>query len=289
MFNRILLVDNHTNLGQLLSHSLNSEGYEVRTVAAPQAAGRKMEDFQPDLVLLNAVQQDEAWCSQAEDVTWAVPVIALVAEPEDDAAPYIEDGDLDWRYLYIPFAFQDLLLLVQDTLYQRTLVGRRPSQLSAALLEKIGAVLSALRSDLNARGVVLSSSSGRLISTTGVVDQGTAISLAALMSASFTATAKAAQLLGQSDMFDSSLQESEGYGLYAIRLHNKLILSVAFSARITVGMVRHYAAQAAVDILELLVREEQRGPEKSAQEDGPRLDNDFRHTVNEALGDILEN
>jgi predicted regulator of Ras-like GTPase activity (Roadblock/LC7/MglB family) len=131
--------------------------------------------------------------------------------------------------------------------------------------------------------VVLSSSGGRLIKTAGVVDQGTAISLAALMSASFTATAKAAQLLGHADMFDSNLQESEGYGLYAIRLQNKLILSVAFSTKITVGMVRHYAAQATLDILELLARDARRTDNGEDFE----LDADFRHTVNRALGDIL--
>jgi hypothetical protein len=117
----------------------------------------------------------------------------------------------------------------------------------------------------------------------GGIERGTAITLAALMSGSFTASARAAQLFGEEDMFDSSLQESEGYGLYAIRLHDSLILSVAFSNAVTAGMVRHYAAQAAIDILELMV---------SRSEDAETLETlelsaEFRKDVNNVLGDIL--
>jgi predicted regulator of Ras-like GTPase activity (Roadblock/LC7/MglB family) len=212
---------------------------------------------------------------------WPVSVVALVKR-----APDPEDGHRcpsHWQCLTSPIAFQDLLLEVQDALYQRALAGRRPFQLPAALTERVEAILSTLREDLNARCVVISSSGGRLITTVGVVDHGVAISLAALMSAGFSATAKAAQLLGDDDMFDSSLQESEGYGLYAIRLRDRLILSVAFSSRVTVGMVRHYAAQAAVDILEALVCEA--GQDRALNELG--VDDDFRETVTHALENIL--
>jgi hypothetical protein len=117
----------------------------------------------------------------------------------------------------------------------------------------------------------------------GGIDRGTAITLAALMSGSFTASSRAAQLFGDEDMFDSSLQESEGYGLYAIRLQDSLILSVAFSNAVTAGMVRHYAAQGAIDILELMVSKSEDAETLEALE----LSAEFRENVNDVLGDIL--
>jgi DNA-binding response OmpR family regulator len=281
MFDTLLFVAPHAVWGKFLERSLTLEGYRVVSVDSLDAVTEEMEEAEPNLIVLNAVGQPEGWLAEAEEMGWELPVIVLLGTP--DAAEEIDEMPAGWHSLTAPFAFQDLLMVVQDVLYQRTLTGQAPFQLSAGLLEQVDAILTTLREDLRARCVVLSSSGGRLIKTAGVVDQGTAISLAALMSASFTATAKAAQLLGHADMFDSNLQESEGYGLYAIRLQNKLILSVAFSTKITVGMVRHYVAQAALDILELLARDARRTDNGEDFE----MDADFRHTVNRALGDIL--
>lgn len=278
MFDRILLLDEHTALGAMLTKSLAAEGYEVMSVAKADAARRRMEDLAPHLVVINAVGQPEPWLEAAAAVEWTVPVILLTAEGE---VPIAERQD--WQRLSAPFAFQDMLFLVQNALQQRTLSGQRPFELPPGLIVEVKRILRDLREDVRARCVVLSSSSGRLIKTVGAVDRSVAISLAALMSGSFSASAKAAQLLGQNDMFDSNLQESEGYGLYAILLRDKLILTVAFSTQVTIGMVRHYAAQAALDILEVLMHE-------TAADDAPaalNVDADFRQDVVEALGNLL--
>ncbi len=277
MFNKILLLGPNTTMTEFVKRSLVIEGYEVVTQAAPETAHRQWAQLEAHLVLINSIRQTADWLNRALQIEWPVPVIVLTM-PKTDVEPGQE------RFvLPVPFAFQDVLLLVQDALYQRTIHGRQPFQLSAELIDQIETILETLREDLRSRCVILSSSSGRLIKTAGAVEQGTAISLAALMSAGFSATAQAAQLLGHGEMFDSNLQESEGHGLYAIRLHDRLVLSVAFSARITVGMVRHYTAQAAVDILELLARE--------AQDTQPTqellLDANFRQSVNQMLGNIL--
>jgi predicted regulator of Ras-like GTPase activity (Roadblock/LC7/MglB family) len=276
MFDTLLLVDAGTTLGRFVHHSLEAEGYHVVTVAHPKQAVERLVDVEPSLVLLHAAGQVEDGLDLARDVAWSAPVLVLAGTPP----PHLPG---DWQFLETPCAFQDLLVLIQDLLYQRTLADQRPLQLSAALLDRIEGVLTGLRDDLHARCVVLSSSGGRLIRTVGSVDQGVAIALAALMSAGFSATARAAQMLGQGDAFDSSLQESEGYGLYAIRLHDRLILSVAFSDQITVGMVRHYAAQAVVDILEILIH----GTEMDENMGDLNLDTAFRQTVSQALGDML--
>jgi predicted regulator of Ras-like GTPase activity (Roadblock/LC7/MglB family) len=281
MFNKLWLLDSVSTLGDFIHKSLISEGYEVQRMRSLAVAQEHLAQDVPHLVLLNGIGPANTLLAQAEEMTWPAPVIALVDQGQ--VGGFNLDTARHWQYLMAPFAIQDLLVLIQNELYQRTLNGRRPFQFSAALVDRVTEILKTLRQDLRARCIILSSSSGRLIKTVGVVDQGVAISLAALMSASFTASANAAQLLGHSDMFDSNLQESEGYGLYAILLHNKLVLSVAFSARITIGMVRHYAAQAAVDILEAMVQEAPPDDEFA----GIGLEVDFQQTVTQALGDIF--
>jgi hypothetical protein len=86
-------------------------------------------------------------------------------------------------------------------------------------------------------------------------------------------------------MFDSNLQESEGYGLYAIRLQEQLILSVAFSSKVTIGMVRYYTAQLAADILGMLDHET-RAPHP---EPGLDPNADLSQTINQALDELLNN
>jgi predicted regulator of Ras-like GTPase activity (Roadblock/LC7/MglB family) len=277
MFNQIFFVDTDSALGALVQHSLAAEGYEVERFASRAALERRLGEEVPHLIVVNGVDKPAAWLADAAQLQTTTPILLLA----DTAVPPL---NVESERLTAPFTFQDLLLYVQDILYQRTLSGRRPFQLSATLLDEVDEILTTLREDLRARCVILSASSGRLIKTTGLVEQGVAISLAALMSGGFSATARAAQLLGHRETFDSSLQESEGYGLYAIRLRDKLILSVAFSDQITVGLVRHCSAQTALKILELLSREPEPGAEPATSLD---LDQDFLQTVNQALTDIL--
>lgn len=278
MFNNLLLVDANTTMGRFIAHSLSAEGYDVRTVDSVHSALQCAPSLQPNLVIINSVGPASIRPERVLETAWSTPFICLA-----DSHMGITQPPAAGEWLTTPFSFQDLLLLVQDVLFQRTLSGRRLFQLSSDLFVHIESILDTLRADLRARCVILSTSAGRLIKTAGSVEQGEALSLAALMSAGFSATAQAAQRLGHGDMFDSSLQESEGYGLHAIRLHGKLILSVAFSDSITVGMVRHYTAQAAVDILELLAQVVYRDDDVETIE----LDEGFRVTVNQTLDDIL--
>ncbi|MFP4344295.1 MAG: roadblock/LC7 domain-containing protein [Anaerolineales bacterium] len=278
MLNQILLIDTTTTLSAFLKSSLEAEGYEVLW-ASSTVEGRSLLEHQPiHLVLLNGVEESPTWLEAAAALEWTAPLICL----QGREAPPLTAG-IPCQTLAAPFSFQDLLLIVQDLLYQRTLQGRRPFQISPRLAESMDRLLQQLREDLRARCAVVSSSGGRLITSVGNIDRGAAITLAALMSGSFSASARAAQIFGEEEMFDSSLQETEGYGLYAIRLHDSLILSVVFSGAVTVGMVRHYAAQAAVDILELLFSEA--GAAESLE--GLEIGANFRESVNRVLGDIL--
>jgi predicted regulator of Ras-like GTPase activity (Roadblock/LC7/MglB family) len=284
MLDHILFIAPETPLTTTLKLSLSAEGYAVTQVATPVAAAAVLSAEEVSLIIVDASHASLSRLN-AEGDGWCHPALFLVEEGatlDPDPTRLVSD-QVDASILTMPFSFQDLLLIIQDTVYQEIQQGRRPFQLSPELADKITTILGKLHRDLHARCVVLSSSGGRLITSVGGIDRGTAITLAALMSGSFTASAKAAQLFGDEEMFDSSLQESEGYGLYAIRLHDSLILSVAFSDAVTAGMVRHYAAQGAIDILELLVGEEEAAQSLRDLE----LSANFRRDVNQVLGDML--
>jgi predicted regulator of Ras-like GTPase activity (Roadblock/LC7/MglB family) len=280
--NEILWISPLTTLGECLSRSLVAEGYELTQVSSIDEAQRLQNEVSANLVIANCVRRPPDEIARLEGMAWSAPLLLLRSEESQQMVAAISD-DRTRQELRMPFSFQDLLLIVQDMLYQRTLRKRRPFRFSPDLADAITEILRALREDLRANCVVLSSSGGRLIASVGGIDRGTAITLAALMSGSFTASSRAAQLFGDEDMFDSSLQESEGYGLYAIRLQDSLILSVAFSNAVTAGMVRHYAAQGAIDILELMVSKSEDAETLEALE----LSAEFRENVNDVLGDIL--
>jgi predicted regulator of Ras-like GTPase activity (Roadblock/LC7/MglB family) len=280
--NAIIWISSPTALSEFLSRSLEAEGYELTRLSSLDDARRLHGEDAVNLVVINGIQQVPSEIVKAASDVDFTPVLLLSDTETADTLTSLGD-DRTLQELQMPFSFQDLLLIVQDMLYQRTLRSRKPFRFSRNLNDAITEILKNLREDLRANCVVLSSSGGRLITSVGGIDRGTAITLAALMSGSFTASARAAQLFGDEDMFDSSLQESEGYGLYAIRLHDSLILSVAFSNAVTAGMVRHYAAQAAIDILELMVSRSEDAENLEALE----LSAEFRENVNDVLGDIL--
>ena len=50
---KILVVDDDTNISELISLYLNKEGYETREVADGKLAIQVFEEYKPDLVLLD--------------------------------------------------------------------------------------------------------------------------------------------------------------------------------------------------------------------------------------------
>ena len=126
---RILLVDDEPLITDSLSYSLKREGFDVKAVGDGPDALQEVEDFQPDLVVLDIMLPSMSGlevCRQLRTKS-SIPVIMLTARGEEiDRVLGLEVGADD--YLAKPFSFRELLARIRSIL-RRVELDRQVSQL----------------------------------------------------------------------------------------------------------------------------------------------------------------
>jgi DNA-binding response OmpR family regulator len=147
MAGRVLVVDDDELICDLVSETLNFEGYEVETAYSGEQALRTIEQSHPDLILLDIMMSGIDGfevCRRVLDneATRQIPIIFLTAKGqfEDELRGY-EEGAFD--YITKPFHPLSLAPTIRETLEaadQRDLEEKRQKR-----IEK-------LRSLLNLRG-----------------------------------------------------------------------------------------------------------------------------------------
>jgi len=114
---RILLVDDEPVMVESLSYSLRLEGYEVKAVADGFQVLQSVEEFQPDLVVLDVMLPGISGlevCRRLRAQS-TIPVIMLTARGEEiDRVMGLEVGADD--YLPKPFSFRELLARIRSIL-----------------------------------------------------------------------------------------------------------------------------------------------------------------------------
>jgi two-component system, OmpR family, response regulator MprA len=125
---RVLLVEDDSEIADVLRRSLRNEGYEVRTAGDGVAALEVAMDFVPDLVVLDLglprLDGIEV-CRRLRD-EGDVPILMLTARTEvEDRVSGLDSGADD--YLPKPFERRELLARI------RALLRRRPPRGSASL------------------------------------------------------------------------------------------------------------------------------------------------------------
>jgi predicted regulator of Ras-like GTPase activity (Roadblock/LC7/MglB family) len=98
-------------------------------------------------------------------------------------------------------------------------------------------VLDELLQRTNALSAHLIDRSGQVITSAGRVDDFDVTSFASLAAADFTANAELAQLLGEQAV-DAVVNEGRARSVYSRLLADRVILSVVFDKRSTLGLVR---------------------------------------------------
>jgi predicted regulator of Ras-like GTPase activity (Roadblock/LC7/MglB family) len=98
-------------------------------------------------------------------------------------------------------------------------------------------VLDELLQRTNALSAHLIDRSGQVITSAGRVDDFDATSFASLAAADFTANTELAQLLGETAV-DAVINEGRSRSVYSRLLADRVILSVVFDKRSTLGIVR---------------------------------------------------
>ena len=70
---KILVVDDDTNICELLRLYLTKEGYQVTTANDGEEGLDKFNQVKPDMVLLDVMPRWMAWRSAAASASWATP------------------------------------------------------------------------------------------------------------------------------------------------------------------------------------------------------------------------
>jgi two-component system, OmpR family, response regulator len=128
---RILVVDDESNLTELLSMALRYEGWEVRTAATGAAAVRAAREFQPDAVALDMMLPDfdglEVLRRMRGDNA-GVPVLFLTAKDavEDRVAGLTAGGD---DYVTKPFSLEEVVARLRALMRRTAVVADESSSM----------------------------------------------------------------------------------------------------------------------------------------------------------------
>jgi len=112
---RVLVVDDESNITDLVSMALRYEGFEVETAATGRDAIRMVERFRPELVILDVMLPDVDGFAVTERLKSArvkVPILFLTARDavEDKVRGLTLGGD---DYVTKPFSLEELVARVR--------------------------------------------------------------------------------------------------------------------------------------------------------------------------------
>jgi two-component system, OmpR family, phosphate regulon response regulator PhoB len=117
---RVLVVEDEEALSQLLSYNLTKEGFEVEACADGDDALMQVEEFQPDLILLDWMLPSQSGievCRQvkARPATRSIPIIMLTARgEEEDRVRGLNTGADD--FITKPFSMSELVARMRAVL-----------------------------------------------------------------------------------------------------------------------------------------------------------------------------
>jgi DNA-binding response OmpR family regulator len=118
MSRRVLIVDDEPRVREVVATYLTREGFETRQAADAEAAGRFLDDFKPDLVVLDVMFPGASGMDLLAGIRRGgseIPVILLTARAEEeDRVAGLELGADD--YLVKPFSPRELVARVKSVL-----------------------------------------------------------------------------------------------------------------------------------------------------------------------------
>lgn len=163
--------------------------------------------------------------------------------------------------------------------------------LDADTQTQIEVQLNHLYRELGARSVLFANRSGRLLHQEGQMEQGRALSLAALVAGSFSATTEIADMLARPEdearQFRQSLQEGADFSLYSTEVDPAWVLAVAFEPDVTnLGLARQLTLQTAAELESSLAQAQVTAGQQ--QEVTHQMNEAFRAEVSDALGALFD-
>ena len=163
---RILVVDDESDVTELLEYKLEQEGYRVETLNDPLACIAKVREFEPELVLLDIMMPELSGIQlcriiRADPITKEIPIIFLSARGEvEDRIKGLEAGAED--YISKPFNTNELLIRISKMLRRS---GSRSEPAEKSRIEIAGVVIDEDLHQLTVDGknVILTATEFRLL------------------------------------------------------------------------------------------------------------------------------
>lgn len=128
---RVLVVDDESNLTELLSMALRYEGWEIKSAATGNAAVKTAKEFKPDAVVLDMMLPDFDGLEvlrRMRDEDPTLPVLFLTARDavEDRVAGLTAGGD---DYVTKPFSLEEVVARVRALLRRSVQLQEEESSL----------------------------------------------------------------------------------------------------------------------------------------------------------------
>ena len=130
--NRILVVDDESDVTELLDYKLRQEGYRVEVLNDPLNFVVKVREFDPDLMLLDIMMPELSGIqlcliARSDPLMKDIPIIFLSARGEvEDRIKGLESGAED--YVSKPFNTNELLLRIRKMLKRRSVSSESARQ-----------------------------------------------------------------------------------------------------------------------------------------------------------------
>jgi predicted regulator of Ras-like GTPase activity (Roadblock/LC7/MglB family) len=149
-------------------------------------------------------------------------------------------------------------------------------------IEKIDSIMARMLKGAEAKCALLVDKDGHLITRQGFTHSLDTTALAALLAGSFASTKEIARLVGESE-FSVLFHQGKKDHIHMSLVGDRSILAVIFDDRTTIGMVRLYAKETAIELGRIFASLKSHVPVGSTA-----LSEDFATSAGDKLDDIFQ-
>lgn len=254
---RLLLVDDEPNVTLTLSESLESLGshYQVDVANNGDDALDMVKKADYDLIVTDYRMPGMTGLDLALEVNKISPatqIILMTAYGSESLRSSAESASLS-GFIDKPFSIQQIREVILRAIEKTSPEAPDPFRNGQKQVpEGIRKELDKLQANTGARTVILISSSGYPIETSGQTFGLDLSGVGALVAANFVAATELARMLGNNSIFKTSYHEGDDYNIYAYGLDSEFLLAVVFGQETKPGAVWLYTKQTAVTLNSML-------------------------------------
>jgi len=150
-------------------------------------------------------------------------------------------------------------------------------------VEKVDSVLARMLKGAEAKCALLVDKDGHLITRQGFTHSLDTTALAALLAGSFASTKEIATLVGESE-FSVLFHQGKKDHIHMSLVGDRSIMAVIFDDRTTIGMVRLYARETALELVKVFEAIKNR----TSDDDKSGLSDEFAASAGDKLDDIFQ-